>query len=298
MSEFTAIDLSQLPAPDVIEPIDYEAILAAMLADLQKRDSSFTALVESDPAMKILEVCAYREMLIRQQFNERAKAVMLAYAVGNDLDHLGANYGVKRKVIDSGDDSQIPPEPPIMETDEDFRRRIQLGPEGYSTAGPVGAYLAHAHNAHDQIADVSVYSDEPGEVMITFLRRPLANEADMAPDDEIKQALLTALNDEDVRPLTDHITVQAAAIIDYSIDAKLHVQQGPSSKAIIDTATTALNEYVEQCYKLGKTVALSGIYDALHMGGVTRVELLSPTADIQAKVFQAPKAKSIAINLA
>ncbi|MCX4027940.1 baseplate assembly protein [Spartinivicinus marinus] len=298
MSEFTAIDLSQLPAPDVIEQIDYEMVLASMLDDLKKRDSSFTALVESDPAMKILEVCAYREMLIRQQFNERAKAVMLAYAVGNDLDHLGANYGVKRKVIDSGDDSQIPPEPPIMETDEDFRRRIQLGPEGYSTAGPVGAYLAHAHNAHDQIADVSVYSDEPGEVMITFLRRPLANEADMAPDDEIKQALLTALNDEDVRPLTDHITVQAAAIIDYSIDAKLHVQQGPSSKAIIDTATTALNEYVEQCYKLGKTVALSGIYDALHMGGVTRVELLSPTADIQAKVFQAPKAKSIAINLA
>ncbi|MCX4025105.1 baseplate assembly protein [Spartinivicinus marinus] len=298
MSEFTAIDLSQLPAPDVIEQIDYEMVLASMLDDLKKRDSSFTALVESDPAMKILEVCAYREMLIRQQFNERAKAVMLAYAVGNDLDHLGANYGVKRKVIDSGDDSQIPPEPPIMETDEDFRRRIQLGPEGYSTAGPVGAYLAHAHNAHDQITDVSVYSDEPGEVMITFLRRPLANEADMAPDDEIKQALLTALNDEDVRPLTDHITVQAAEIIDYSIHAKLHVQQGPSSKAIIDTATTALNEYVEQCYKLGKTVPLSGIYDALHMGGVTRVELISPTADIQAKVFQAPKAKSITTNLA
>ncbi|WP_163834692.1 baseplate J/gp47 family protein [Spartinivicinus ruber] len=67
MSEFTAIDLSQLPAPDVIEPIDYEMVLASMLDDLQKRDSSFTALVESDPAMKILEVCAYREMLIRQQ---------------------------------------------------------------------------------------------------------------------------------------------------------------------------------------------------------------------------------------
>ncbi|MDE1465802.1 baseplate assembly protein [Spartinivicinus poritis] len=298
MSEFTAIDLSQLPAPDVIEPIDYEAILASMLADLQKRDSRFTALVESDPAMKILEVCAYREMLIRQQFNERAKAVMLAYAVGGDLDHLGANYGVKRKVIKPADDNQVPPTPPVMEADEDFRRRIQLGPEGYSTAGPVGAYLAHAHNAHDQIADVSVYSDEPGEVIITFLRRSLADEADMAPDDEIKQVLLTALNDEDVRPLTDHITVQAAEIIDYSVSAKLHVQQGPSSKAIIDTATSALNEYVEQCYKLGKTVALSGIYDALHMGGVTRVELLSPTADIQAKVFQAPKAKSISIKIA
>jgi phage-related baseplate assembly protein len=34
---------------------------------------SFDATVASDPAVKVLEVFAYREMLIRQTFNERAR---------------------------------------------------------------------------------------------------------------------------------------------------------------------------------------------------------------------------------
>ena len=74
---FTAIDLSTLPAPHVVEPIDYQTILSAMIADLQARDPAFTALVESDPAWKIIEVCAYREMLLRQRVNDAARAVIL-----------------------------------------------------------------------------------------------------------------------------------------------------------------------------------------------------------------------------
>jgi len=77
---FSAIDLSALPAPDIIETLDFEVILAAMLTDLQARDASFSALVESDPAYKILEVAAYRELLLQARINSAAKAVMLPYA--------------------------------------------------------------------------------------------------------------------------------------------------------------------------------------------------------------------------
>ena len=76
---FSQIDLSRLAAPDVVEALDFEAILAEMLADLRGRDSAFTALTEADPAYKILEVAAYRELLIRQRINEAARSVMLAY---------------------------------------------------------------------------------------------------------------------------------------------------------------------------------------------------------------------------
>jgi len=76
--------------PDVIEQIDYESLLSALRADLQARLPTFNAWLESDPIMKLLEVAAYREMLLRQQFNDRARSVMLAYALGADLDHLGA----------------------------------------------------------------------------------------------------------------------------------------------------------------------------------------------------------------
>ena len=90
------IDLSTVPAPAIVEQFTFEEIVTAMLTDLRARDNAFTALVESDPAFKILEVCAYREMLMRQRVNEAAKACMLAYAVKNDLDNLGALLGVLR----------------------------------------------------------------------------------------------------------------------------------------------------------------------------------------------------------
>ncbi|MCP4101043.1 MAG: baseplate assembly protein, partial [Lentisphaerae bacterium] len=60
MSTFNAIDLSLLPAPDVIEPLDYEVIFSAMLTTLRSKTPEFSALVESDPAYKVLEVAAYR----------------------------------------------------------------------------------------------------------------------------------------------------------------------------------------------------------------------------------------------
>ncbi len=62
---FTAVDLSQLRAPGVIEDLNFETILQGMLADLQARDPEFSALVESDPAFKILQVAAFRELLLR-----------------------------------------------------------------------------------------------------------------------------------------------------------------------------------------------------------------------------------------
>ena len=86
MSGFSAIDLAQLPSPNIIESIDFEAILQQMLADLISRDATFSAFTESDPVYKVLEVAAYREMLLRARINDTAKGVMLAYAVDADLE--------------------------------------------------------------------------------------------------------------------------------------------------------------------------------------------------------------------
>ena len=134
---FSQIDLSRLTAPDVVEVLDYEVILAEMLADLRGRDSAFTALTEADPAYKILEVAACRELLIRQRINEAARSVMLAYAAGADLDQIAANFGVARLLIRPADERTIPPTPAVYETDEELRNRVTLSPEG-CTAHPHG----------------------------------------------------------------------------------------------------------------------------------------------------------------
>lgn len=76
---------------------------------------------------------------------------MLPYALGADLDNLAAFFGVERQLVDPGNPRAWPPEPPVWEEDDRFRRRIQLALEGYSTAGPAGAYLFHAFSASGRI---------------------------------------------------------------------------------------------------------------------------------------------------
>jgi phage-related baseplate assembly protein len=144
-SVFTAIDLSKLPSPQVVEALSAEAIFNEMLASLQQLDPTFNALVPSDPAYKILLVAAYRELLLRQKMNDKAKARMLAFALDADLDHIGASMAVPVARL-------------AGETNDAFRARLVLAPEAYSVAGPVGAYKFHALSAHSGIKDVSVWN--------------------------------------------------------------------------------------------------------------------------------------------
>lgn len=144
------IDLNQLPAPDVVEELDFETILAERKATLislypedQQEAVARTLTLESEPLVKLLEENAYRELLWRQRVNEAARAVMLACAAGNDLDVIGANYNTTRLTITPADDSTIPPTPAVMESDTDYRLRIQQAFEGLSVAGSVGAYQYH-----------------------------------------------------------------------------------------------------------------------------------------------------------
>ena len=91
------IDLSKLPAPQIIEELDYEIILTEMRKKLQELLPEWTGHeLESDPANNVLEVAASREMLLRQRVNEAARAVLLAFANDSDLDHLAAFYPERR----------------------------------------------------------------------------------------------------------------------------------------------------------------------------------------------------------
>ncbi|WP_353981692.1 baseplate J/gp47 family protein [Salinicola endophyticus] len=289
---FTAVDLSRLPAPDVIEALDFEAIFAAMLDDLRTRDPDFDVSVESDPAYKILQVAAYRELLLRQRINEAAKGVMLAYARGADLDQLGALYGVARQMLDAGDADAVPPVPATYETDADFRRRIQLSLEGFSTAGPEGAYVFHALSADGQVLDASATSPAPGEVVVTVLSR----EADGTAPADLLARVESTLSAEDVRPLTDHVSVRSAEIVDYRIDATLYFYAGPDREVVMRAARQAAADYAESQHRIGLDVTLSGLYASLHQPGVQRVELAAPTASLVVDRTQATYCTEIALT--
>ena len=268
MSKFSAIDLSKLPAPDVIEKLDYKTLLTDYINDFKARNPNYTTLLESDPAIILMQVIAYREMLLRARINEAAKANMLAYAAGSDLDNLAAFYGVERL---------------IDETNDRLRKRTQLALEGFSTAGPVGAYIFHSLSASNEVKSVSVKSPNPGEVLVTIL----SNIGDGTVGQELIGTVLAKLNEDDIRPLTDLVSVQGAVITNYQVEAVITVYSGPSSAVVETEANDALQKFILGRHEIGRVIAISGIYDALHVDGVKKVELISPLEDIETTDEQA-----------
>ncbi|MBR9880789.1 MAG: baseplate assembly protein [Gammaproteobacteria bacterium] len=277
------IDLSRLPAPDVVEVLDFEAVLAerkAALVALYPTDEqdAIAALLEleSEPLTKLCEENAYRELHWRQRVNEAAKAVMLAHSRDGDLDQLAANYNVERLTIAPGDPSAVPPVPPTLESDEDLRLRAQRAFEGLSVAGPRGAYVFHALSADGRVADATAISPAPCEALVTVLSRL----GDGTADQELIDTVTAALSAEDVRPVGDRLTVQSARIVGYSVEAVLYLYPGPEQEPILAAAQAALDAYVSTQRRLGRDIRLSAVYAALHVEGVQRVELVSPAADV------------------
>jgi len=284
------IDLSQLPAPDVVGQPDYETILAERKAALislfpeeQQEAVARTLALESEPLTKFLEENAYREVIWRQRVNEAARATMLAYAAGNDLDVMAANNNTERLTITPADDTTIPPTAAVMESDTDLRLRAQQAFEGLSVAGPVGAYEYHGRSADGRVADISVVSPTPACVTITVLSR----EDDGTASDELLAVVDKALNAEDVRPVGDRVTVQRAEIVPYQIDATLYFYPGPEAEPIRQAAEQQLQTYIGSQHRLGRDIRQSAIYAALHVEGVQRVELTSPANDIVLDKHQA-----------
>ncbi|OKP25607.1 baseplate assembly protein [Serratia liquefaciens] len=277
------IDLSQLPRPNVIEALDFETLfserkerLISLYPEEEREAVRRTLGFESEPIVKILQESAYREMLLRQRVNEAAQAVMVAYAIGNDLEQLGANNNTPRLTIVPADDEAIPPVEEVKESDADYRQRIPAAFEGMSVAGPTGAYEFHAQSADGKVADASAISPAPAEVTISVLSR----DGDGTASPELLATVSAALNDEEVRPVADRLTVQSAQIVNYQIDATLYVYPGPAIEPIMADAELRLKTYINEQRRLGRDIRLSAIYAALHTQGVQRVELAAPLADV------------------
>lgn len=284
------IDLSQLPPPVVVEPLDFETLFAqrkaafiAMYPEDEQEEIARTLELESEPITMLLEENCYRELLLRQRVNEAASAVMLAYSTDSDLDNLAVNFNVERLTIQEEDDSVTPPIEAVMESDADLRTRTQQAFEGLSVAGPTAAYEFWGRSADGRVADISAVSPTPACVTISVLSR----EGDGTASDDLLSVVAAALNDEEVRPVADRVTVQSAEIVPYQIDATLYIYPGPEAEPVRQASEQQLQAYIAAQNRLGRDIRLSAIYAALHVEGVQRVELAQPIADIVLSDYQA-----------
>ncbi|AUW12078.1 baseplate assembly protein [Klebsiella michiganensis] len=283
------IDLSQLPVPTIIEALDFETILtdvkAVMVAAFPEDQQASVAAaltLESEPLTIIAQAMAYRELLLRQRINEGAAACMLSHATGDDLDNIAANLDTERLVITEATDTADA----VTESDEALRLRAQAAFEGMSVAGPSAAYEYFARSASGQVSDARATSPSPAEVVVAVL----STEGDGTASAALLAAVAAAVNDEEVRPLGDRVTVQSAEIIPYTIDATLYLYPGPESEPIINAAMASLQAFLaDNDKKIGRDIVRSAISAALHVQGVQRVVINTPAADLQIDNTQAAR---------
>ncbi|SFW61424.1 Phage-related baseplate assembly protein [Pseudomonas sp. NFACC09-4] len=267
----STVDLSALPAPQVLESLDFEELYQGELATFREyMGDNWTALLESDPVTKLLELGAYRRMQNRARVNDAAKALFLAYATGADLEQLAANVNLERLVIQAEDATAVPPVSAVLESYDALRERVQLRYEGLTTAGPRNSYILHARNASGLVADATAESPAPAEVVVTVL----SLEGDGTASPELLAEVAAYLNAEDRRPVADRLTVQGAEILPYRIDAVVYmVGTGPENEAALAECNARLKAWINPRRRLGVEVARSAIDAQLHVTGVARVEI-------------------------
>ncbi|WP_028696130.1 baseplate J/gp47 family protein [Pseudomonas cremoricolorata] len=301
MNTFTPIDLGQLPAPQVVEQIDFEQILSERKAYAislwpadQQAEIARRLALESEPITKLLEENAYREMIWRQRVNEASLAVLLSSARGSDLDQVAANFNVARLEIRPAQADATPPVMRVMESDDALRERAQMAFEGLSTAGPRNAYVFHARGADGQVADATAHSPSPAVAVVT-VQSALGDGSASA---ELLETVRRYLDDENRRPVADRLHVQGAEVLPYQVKARLFLKSaGPEAEPILAAAKQRLLAFVHQRRRLGMRVATSALHAALHVEGVRHVAL-QDWCDIQATEAQAPYCTHIELSLA
>jgi phage-related baseplate assembly protein len=280
MLRFLPPDLSQLPPPELIETIAYEAILEAQKqwvldrwAEVQVIRPDLPPLdtlgLETEPMTIILEAFAYREVILRALVNDKARAVLLAKAVGSDLDHVGALYPTSRAIIVPATDTQ----PAVYESDAAFRRRVQLTPEAFSTAGAVDAYIYWALTTDPStIMDAYAYRyDAKGNIHVVVAGFDAADVPDATID-----LLWQQFSRTDIVPLTDIPRPVRAARYEYSVEGSIYVPPGAMATSRVAAAVAAVKAYgVERC-RITRDVHPSGIIAAAMVPGIEDVELTSP----------------------
>ena len=273
-----APELAGLPTPQVLETLRFETVFDALLRDFQVRYPQYSALLASDPAIKLIEVAAYRELLLRARINEAARANLLAFAVGNDLEHLGAFYGVTR----------LP-----QEQDEPLRRRIRARIMGFANAGGAAHYRYWALSASPEVADVAVDSPGPGRVRISVLP---TGHSDTVPEALLDAVRATVLRD-DVRVLTDTVEVVPVSLVPVTVSAQIWLYPD-TPIAVFEGLAPRLTRELAQAAVLGWDLTQSWLIGQLQQPGVHKVALSEPATDIRIHSTQAVRLTDVQLTFA
>ncbi|SDK40317.1 baseplate assembly protein [Bradyrhizobium ottawaense] len=251
------IDFARLPPPKVIEEIKYEDLLTVYKQQVLAKNPRLAAALnlEQSPTNVILEAEAYGEMIVRERINSAAKACMLPFATGSDLEVIGARFNVSRMA---------------GELDPRLRRRIQLSMESYTTAGSPGSYIFHSLSTSTDVRDATAVTERgTGRVIVTIM----ANGANPVPSAALIDAIYDRLMSDGIKPLTDDISVLPVIKIPTDIQANITLYPGPDASLVISDINKALTSLRNRVTQIGMDLKRSAVIAALTQEGVQNVDI-------------------------
>lgn len=248
------VDPAALPHPTFIDH-DPAAVGSRLIEGFEA--AMGRTLQPAQPERLFIDWLAYQFSLLRIEVQETGEQMLLAFARGAVLDHLGAFLGIAR----------LP-----GETDDRLRERIREAPETFSVAGPVLAYRALVFGAAAGIVDVAITQPRAGTVRVAVLT------AGGMPSAEVLAAVRAVLSSAKARPLSDTVEVVPPERVAWTLAATVILAPGvdqPTVKAAVEKAAA---EYVAQQRRgLGRTLVPSQAIAAMQaVAGVYRVDLASP----------------------
>lgn len=180
------------------------------------------------------------------------------------------------------------------QSDDSYRTDIQMAPEKFSTAGPVGAYEYYTKHSSADIIDACVWSPSAGVVEV----RPLLTRGKI-PGPELLSIVKEACNDRSIRPLTDYVQVKAPEAVQYDINLTYYIDKinVAQASAIQTAVTAAVDDYITwQKSKLGRDINPSELISLIMQTGVKRVEVQKPVFT-KLEDTQIAQEQSVNVNL-
>lgn len=162
-----------------------------------------------------------------------------------------------------------------VETDDALRKRVFYAPSAYSCAGPIDAYIYWVQSFSNNIADISVTTEE--NTAIVDIRVLLEN--GRLPDESFLESLLEYISADDKKPLTDCVRVSAPVPVEYSINFKYYINQSDRARAamIQSAVIEAVEKYKQwQNGKIGRDINPDKLKEYVMAAGAKRVEISAP----------------------
>ena len=171
------------------------------------------------------------------------------------------------------------------ETDEQYRYRIWLAIESYSTCGPRDAYEFWALSAHPDIIQAVVHSapEIAGEVWIY----PLLRDGQI-PTQPILDLVEAKCSADTVRPVTDFVIVFAPTVFEYTLNFDYWVLQ--ANEVLLDTIQANVRQAAADWIQWQRSyVSRDIIGDELRkrclQAGAKRIVINSPSPSFQVMAY-------------